>query len=87
MATAGGLVFFGGADGHFQAANDETGEALWSFQTGSGVHGNPTSYTVEGEQYVTIVSGAGGGGLWPLTYGDWLKTHTKGGMIIAFGLH
>jgi len=87
MATAGGLVFFGGADGHFQAANDETGEALWSFQTGSGVHGNPTSYTVEGEQYVTIVSGAGGGGLWPLTYGDWLQTHTKGGMIIAFGLH
>ena len=31
--------------------------------------------------------GAGGGGLWPLTFGDWLQTHTKGGMIIAFGLH
>jgi alcohol dehydrogenase (cytochrome c) len=41
LATAGGLVFYGDPEGHFNAVDDETGEHLWSFQTGSGIHGNP----------------------------------------------
>ncbi len=84
LATAGGLAFYGDPDGRFNAVNDETGEHLWSFNTGSGIHGNPTTYTAEGKQYVAIVYGAGGGGIWPLYYSNFLKTHTKGGGLMVF---
>ncbi|MEK9652716.1 MAG: PQQ-dependent dehydrogenase, methanol/ethanol family [Betaproteobacteria bacterium] len=84
LTTGGGLAFYGDPDGRFNAVNDETGEHLWSFQMGSGVHGNPTTYTVNGKQYVAIVYGAGGGGIWPLYYANFLKTHTKGGALMAF---
>ena len=56
-------------------------------QHGTGIHGNPTTYTTGGKQYVAAVVGAGGGGIWPLYYGEWLKTHSKGGSLIVFGLH
>ncbi|MEK9963807.1 MAG: PQQ-dependent dehydrogenase, methanol/ethanol family, partial [Betaproteobacteria bacterium] len=84
LTTGGGLAFYGDPDGRFNAVNDETGEHLWSFQMGSGVHGNPTTYTVNGKQYVAIVYGAGGGGIWPLYYANFLKTHTKGGGLMVF---
>jgi len=84
LTTGGGLAFYGDPDGRFNAVNDETGEHLWSFNLGSGVHGNPTTYTVNGKQYVAIVYGAGGGGIWPLYYANFLKTHTKGGALMAF---
>ena len=61
-------MFYGDPEGYFNALDDETGEHLWSFQTGSGIHGNPTTYTANGKQYVAIVYGAGGGGIWPLYY-------------------
>lgn len=87
VSTAGGLVFYGDPTGMFHAVNDETGEELWSFQTGTGVHGSPTSWAINGTQYVGAVVGAGGGGLWPLHYGEWLKNHTKGGALFVFALH
>jgi alcohol dehydrogenase (cytochrome c) len=86
LATAGGLVFYGDPEGYFNAVDDETGEHLWSFQTGSGIHGNPTTYTANGKQYVAIVYGAGGGGIWPLYFSDWLKTNTKGGGLMVFAV-
>jgi alcohol dehydrogenase (cytochrome c) len=84
LTTGGGLAFYGDPDGMFNAVNDETGEHLWAFQVGSGVHGNPTTYTAGGKQYVAIVYGAGGGGIWPLYYANFLKTHTKGGGLMVF---
>jgi len=87
LATAGGLVFAGNPEGNFMAFDDTTGQELWRFNVGTGIHGNPTTFTVEGKQYVAIVAGAGGGGLWPLYYKEWLKTNTKGGLLVVFGLH
>lgn len=87
LATAGGLAFYGDPEGFFRAVRDDTGEELWAFQTGTGIHGNPTSYTADGDQFIAIVVGPGGGGIWPLYYGEWLKTHSKGGALIVFGLH
>ncbi len=87
LTTAGGLAFYGDPEGRFNAVNDETGEHLWSFNVGTGIHGNPTTYTVEGKQYVAIVYGAGGGGIWPLYYANFLKTHTKGGGLMVFGVN
>jgi alcohol dehydrogenase (cytochrome c) len=86
LATAGGLVFFGDPEGMFWAVKDDTGETLWSYNTGTGIHGNPTSWTAGGSQYVAIVVGPGGGGLWPLYYSEWMKTQSKGGGLFVFGL-
>jgi len=86
LTTGGGLVFYGDPEGHFNAVDDETGEHLWSFQVGSGIHGNPTTFTANGKQYVAIVYGAGGGGIWPLYFADWLKTNTKGGGLMVFAV-
>jgi alcohol dehydrogenase (cytochrome c) len=86
LSTAGGLVFYGDPEGMFHAVRDDTGEALWSYNVGTGIHGNPTTYTANGKQYVAIVVGPGGGGIWPATYGDWFKKQSKGGGLIVFGL-
>ena len=42
------------------AFDDETGELLWQFQTGSGVRGQPVTYKLGGRQYVAVPSGGGG---------------------------
>jgi alcohol dehydrogenase (cytochrome c) len=58
LATAGGLVFTGEANGLFKAYDAETGSVLWKFQAGAGVNAPPSSYSVDGKQYVVV--GAGG---------------------------
>jgi outer membrane protein assembly factor BamB len=57
LSTGGGLVFSGAPDGHIYAMNDETGEVLWKFQTGSGIYAPPTSFTIDGKQYIGVASG------------------------------
>jgi len=84
LATAGGLVFYGDPEGRFNALNDETGEHLWAFNVGSSIHGNPTTFTKDGVQYVAIVYGMGGGGIWPLYFGEYGKTHNKGAGLMVF---
>ncbi len=89
MATGGGLVFTGNPEGEFLAFDAKTGELLWKFQTGSGIKGSPTTFTVDGKQYVAIVSGWGGWIGWQTMGGGcapWLKENTKGGALFVFGL-
>lgn len=86
LSTAGGLVFYGDPEGYFNALNDETGEHLWSFNLGTGVYGNPTTYSTGGKQYVGIVYGAGGGGIWPIYFGEWYKKQSKGGGLMVFSV-
>ncbi|EGK70935.1 Putative PQQ-dependent dehydrogenase [Methyloversatilis universalis FAM5] len=86
LATAGGVVFAGDAEGWFHAMRDDTGEALWRFNVGTGIHGNPTTFTVDGKQYVAIVYGPGGGSLWPLVYDELFKHQNRGGGMMIFGL-
>jgi alcohol dehydrogenase (cytochrome c) len=58
LATAGGVVFAGEANGWFKAYDASSGSILWKFQAGAGVNAPPSSYTVDGKQYVVV--GAGG---------------------------
>ena len=58
LATAGGVVFSGDHDGGFFAASSQTGEKLFQFQTGAQIFGPPTSYAIDGRQFVVIPSGA-----------------------------
>jgi PQQ-dependent dehydrogenase (methanol/ethanol family) len=61
LATAGDLVFYGTMDGWFKAVDAKTGSPLWQFKTGSGIVGQPISYTgPDGKQYVAVLSGIGG---------------------------
>lgn len=61
LSTAGNIVFQGTADQKFKAFHAETGEELWSFVTQTGVIAPPVTFTVEGEQYVAVQAGWGGG--------------------------
>ena len=56
LATGGGLVFLGGGD--FQAFNALTGKRLWQIRTNYGRTGVPTTYVVNGVQYIAVQSGA-----------------------------
>jgi alcohol dehydrogenase (cytochrome c) len=60
LATAGGLVFAGGtADRYFHAFDAASGELLWQYRTNSGITGVPTSFEVDGQQYIAVQSGWG----------------------------
>jgi alcohol dehydrogenase (cytochrome c) len=60
MVTASNLVFTGVMTGEFQALDADTGKILWSFQTPSGIVGQPITWEKDGKQYVTVLSGVGG---------------------------
>jgi len=60
LATAGGLVFTGGTnDRKFHAFHAESGKLLWEFPTNSGITGQPSSFMIDGRQYVAVQSGWG----------------------------
>ena len=61
MATAGNLVFQGNAEGEFVAYKADSGETLWSVQTGSSIGAAPASYALGGRQYIVVPIGGGGG--------------------------
>ena len=61
LATAGSLVFQGLADGYLHAYSAKDGKDLWSFFAGVAATGVPITYSVDGQQYVTITSGPLGG--------------------------
>ncbi len=60
LTTGGGLVFMGGTnDRYFRAFDAKTGKLLWQQRTNSGVTGVPTSYQIDGVQYIAVQSGWG----------------------------
>ena len=73
LATAGGLVFAGQGNGTFAAYDAANGTELWSFQAGAGVNAPPSSYTVNGKQYIVVAAG-----------GNAQLNFKRGNNIIAF---
>jgi len=60
LTTGGGLIFSGGTnDRYFRAFDAKTGKILWQQRTNSGVTGVPTSYQIDGVQYIAVQSGWG----------------------------
>ncbi len=86
LTTASNLVFQGTIDGELVAYNAETGDKLWGRQANSGVVAPPSTYAIDGEQYIAIATGWGGG--WALNYGvAWPKAVTPDvGHVIVFKL-
>ncbi len=56
MSTAGGIVFSPEEFGQFTALDSKTGQVLWHFNTGDVITASPVSYSVNGRQYVAIIS-------------------------------
>ena len=56
LSTAGRVIFSGDDDDHMIAIDSRTGKHLWHFNVGQPVHASPITYSVDGKQYVTIVS-------------------------------
>ena len=60
LTTSGNLIFSGGtSDRYFRAHDASNGNELWRFRTNSGIIGVPSTYSVDGKQYVAVQSGWG----------------------------
>ena len=60
LTTGGGLVFSGGTNDRMLRAYDAaSGAVLWQYPTNSGVYAPPSSFMVDGTQYIAVVSGWG----------------------------
>lgn len=75
LVTAGGLIFIGAtADETFRVFDKETGEVLWKAKLPFGGNATPSTYMVDGRQYVVISAGGGKSG------------RPKGGSLVVFAL-
>jgi quinohemoprotein ethanol dehydrogenase len=59
MTSAGNLVFQGQVNSKFSAYAADTGKLVWSFDAQAPVVAPPISYSVDGRQYITVLSGFG----------------------------
>jgi glucose dehydrogenase len=57
LSTAGGVVFSGDNEGLVFAADSRTGKELWRYQTGAPIYAAPTTYMLDGRQYLVIPAG------------------------------
>jgi quinohemoprotein ethanol dehydrogenase len=72
LATAGGLVFSGNsARNEFAAYRADTGEQLWARDAQTGVLAGPSTFEVDGEQYVAVVAG------WRQTGSYWAPNYSR----------
>ena len=92
LATGGGLVFTGGTnDRKFHAFDATSGKLLWEFPTASGILAPPTTFLIDGKQYVAVLSGWGGdsrgmeGTLNQIFPGEYPEV-PEGGTITVFAL-
>ena len=60
LTTAGNLVFQGLSDGRFVVYTADTGEQLWQTQLGNGIMAAPSTWLLDGQQYISVLVGWGG---------------------------
>jgi PQQ-dependent dehydrogenase (methanol/ethanol family) len=85
LSTASNLVFQGSVDGYLNAYDAKNGERLWSYPTQNAVMGGPSTFELDGEQYVATLAGIGGvamgGGL-----GGGSNKRSEFGRVVVFKL-
>ena len=75
LVTAGGLIFIGAtADETFRVFDKDTGKVLWKAKLPFSGNATPSTYMVDGRQFVVISAGGGKSG------------RPKGGSLVAFAL-
>jgi len=83
LTTAGDLVFGGEPTGEFNALDASSGELLWQFQCGSGHHSSPSTYSVDGRQYIAVPTGWGA---WTEGFLPGMLGAGQGSALFAFAL-
>lgn len=87
VLVAGDLVFWGTPEGYLKAADAKSGRVVWEFQTGSGVVAPPITWTQDGEQFLSVVSGWGGAvPLWGGEVAKKVNFLEQGGTVWTFKL-
>jgi len=61
LSTAGDLIFQGNGRAELRAMDATDGEVLWSFDTQTLAMAAPITYALDGEQYLAVAVGFGGG--------------------------
>tara|TARA_R110002110_G_scaffold14698_1_gene67663 strand:+ start:90698 stop:92806 length:2109 start_codon:yes stop_codon:yes gene_type:complete len=61
LTTAGNLLFQGNGQAQLLALNAATGDVLWRYDVQTAAMAAPISYAIDGEQYVAVAVGFGGG--------------------------
>ena len=57
LTTASGLLFSGNREGHFFALDAKDGKLLWDRYLGGQVASSPITWSIDGQQFVSIASG------------------------------
>jgi PQQ-dependent dehydrogenase (methanol/ethanol family) len=57
LATAGGLVFYGGPNGGFHAVDQKNGKILWEFPTNVRMKASPMTFSFKNKQYIVVAAG------------------------------
>jgi glucose dehydrogenase len=58
LSTGSGLVFAGDHDGTLMAVNSRTGEVLWRYRFGAPFYAAPTTFMIDGRQFLLMPAGA-----------------------------
>ena len=86
LSTAGGLVFQGRGTGDLVALDAASGETLHRLPVGASMMAAPMSYSVDGVQYIAILTGVGGGNGNDYVPGMAAYTYGNQGRLVAFRL-
>ncbi len=84
--TSGNLVFQGQSTGELYVYSADTGEQLHVVDVGASIMAAPTTYVVDGEQYVAVMAGLGGAVGQTHPPGTAATTYGNEGQIIALKL-
>ena len=61
LSTAGGWVLVGDINRGVHILDVKNGQMLWETRLGTSVQGFPVTYSVDGKQYIAVMTGLGGG--------------------------
>tara|TARA_R110000782_G_scaffold268393_1_gene364822 strand:+ start:81245 stop:83371 length:2127 start_codon:yes stop_codon:yes gene_type:complete len=87
VATGGGLVFQGSLDGKFTAYSEKEGKVVWSFDAGAPVLAPPISFSHNGKQYVTVITGIGNShGLFGKLMPSYISYRNQARRVLTFAL-
>jgi alcohol dehydrogenase (cytochrome c) len=88
LSTAGGWVLVGDANRTVHIFDTRTGKTLYETRLGTSVQGYPITYSVDGKQYIAVMTGLGGGSprLAPATLAPDIKIPQSGNALYVFAL-
>ena len=80
------LVFQGTRTGYLKIYDARTGDKLKEIFTGTGIMASPTTYSIDGEQYIAVMAGYGGAPVLSYPGDAVIWKHQNYGRILAFKL-